>query len=500
MQITETSNDGLKREIQVVLGAQELTERRDQRIEELKDTVQIKGFRKGKVPTAHLKKVFGRQLMAEILQTAVEESSQKALQDRAERPAGQPKIDFPEDEKVMQSVVDGKADLSFSMSYEIIPKFEVVDFSTLELERLTSEVEDEEIDKAVKQLAERNITHEATETEAAADGFKLKINFEGRIDGELFEGGTAEGIELIIGQGGFIPGFEEQLVGAKAGDERTISVTFPETYPVETLKGKPAEFATKVIEVSAPKEPEINDAFAESLGAENLVKLRELVSEQMAREYAQVSRMKLKRVLLDQLNEKHDFELPPSLVDAEFEGIWQQVTRRMAQENKTFEQDTKSEEERREEYRDVAQRRVRLGLIIGEVGESNKVEVTQDELRQALLQEAQQYPGQAREVYEYYEKTPGAIAQLRAPIFEDKVIDLMIGKAKVTDKKVSVEELAKPLPGDEQDQDHNHDHHAHDHSHDHDHGHVHDENCGHDHSHDHGHDHGHDHEKPVDKG
>ncbi len=450
MQITETSADGLKREIQVVLGAQELTERRDKRIDELKDTVQIKGFRKGKVPIAHLRKVYGRQLMAEVLQAAVEESSQQALTDRDERPAGQPKIEFPEDEEAVETVISGQADFSYSMSYEIIPKFDVVDFSTLELERLVSDVEDEEIDKAIQQLAERNVSYEPSETEGAADGHKLKIDFVGTIDGEEFEGGTAEGIDLVIGQGGFIPGFEEGLMGAKAGEERTVNVTFPDDYPVDTLKGKPAVFAAKVTEVGLPKEAEINDAFAETLGAENLEKLREMVSEQMAREYEQVSRMKLKRVLLDQLNEKHDFELPPSLVDGEFEGIWTQVTQRMEQEGKTFEDEAKTEAEQRVEYRDVAERRVRLGLLLGDIGETNKVEVSQDELRQALLQEAQQYPGQAREVYEFYEKTPGAIAQLRAPIFEDKVVDLIIEQASVTEKKVSVEELAKPLDEDEE--------------------------------------------------
>lgn len=450
MQITETSAEGLKRELQVVVGAQELSERRDKRIAELKDTVQIKGFRKGKVPAAHLRKVYGRQLMAEILQAAVEETSQKALTDRDERPAGQPKIDFPEDEEFVETVIDGKADFAYSMSYEIIPKFDVVDFSTLELERLVSDVEDPEIDKALDQLAERNVSYEASETEAAADGHKLKIDFVGTMDGETFEGGTAEGIELVMGQGGFIPGFEEALVGGKAGDERTINVTFPEDYPVDTLKGKAAVFESKIQEVGLPKDAEINDEFATTLGAENLEKLREMVSEQMVREYAQVSRMKLKRELLDQLNDKHDFELPPSLVDSEFEGIWTQVTQRMEQEGKSFEDEAKTEAERRVEYRDVAERRVRLGLLLGEIGESNKVEVTQDELRQALLQEAQQYPGQAREVYEFYEKTPGAIAQLRAPIFEDKVVDLIVEKAQVTEKKVSVEELAKPVDEDDE--------------------------------------------------
>ena len=451
MQITETNAEGLKREIQVVVGAQELTERRDKRLDEIKDTVQIKGFRKGKVPVAHLRKVYGRQLMAEILQDTVEETSQKALDERDERPAGQPRIEFPEDEKVVETVIAGEADLAYSMSYEIIPKFEVVDFSTIELERLVSDVDDAELDKALQQLAERNVAYEPSETEAAADKHKLKIDFVGTIDGEAFEGGTAEDIDLVMGEGGFIPGFEDGLMGAKAGEERTVNVTFPEDYPVDTLKGKAAVFACKVKEVGLPKVPEINDEFATTLGAESLEKLREMVSEQMGREYEQVSRMKLKRVLLDKLNESHDFELPPSLVDAEFDGIWNQVTQNLDQQGKTFEDEEKSEAEQRVEIRDVAERRVRLGLLLGEIGEKNSVEVSQDELRQALFQEAQKYPGQAREVYEFYEKTPGAIAQLRAPIFEDKVIDLIIEGAQVTDKKVSVEELAKPLEGDEED-------------------------------------------------
>lgn len=448
MQVTETSAEGLKREIQVVLDAKDLTERRDERIEELKGQVQIKGFRRGKVPAAHLRKVYGKQLMAEILQTAVEESSQKALKEREERPASQPKIDFPEDEKLMEQVVSGESDLTYSMSYEIIPEFEVVDFSTLEFERLTADVEAEEVDKAIQQLAESNVSYEATE-DAAEDGYKMTVDFAGKVDGEPFEGGSSEGIELVIGQGGFIPGFTEGMVGAKAGEERKVEATFPEAYPVEDLKGKRAEFDVTVKEVAAPKVPEIDDEFAKTLGAEDLENLKQMVSEQMAREYAQVSRMKLKRQLLDKLNESHDFELPPVLVDAEFEGIWDQVTKQMEQAGRTFEDEEKSEEAMRQEHRDLAERRVRLGLIIGDVGEKNSIEVTQDELRAALLEEARKYPGQERFVYEYYEKTPGAIAQLRAPIFEDKVVDLIVDKASVIEKKVSVEELGKPLPGEE---------------------------------------------------
>jgi trigger factor len=449
MQVTETSAEGLKREIQVVLDAKELTNRRDERIEELKGQVQIKGFRRGKVPTAHLRKVYGRQLMAEILQNAVEESSQKALEEREERPAAQPKIEFPEDETVMESVVNGEADLSYSMSYEIIPKFAVVDFSTISLERLTADVDPEEVDKAIQQLAERNVSYEATEA-AAEDGCKVTVDFVGKIDGEPFDGGSAEGIELVLGEGGFIPGFTEGLVGAKAGEECKVEATFPDEYPVEELKGKTAEFDVTVKEVGAPKVPEIDDAFAQTLGAEDLAKLKEMVTSQMEREYAQVSRLKLKRELLDKLNEAHTFELPPSLVDAEFDSIWTQVTQRMEQAGRTFEDEKKSEDELRQEYRDVAERRVRLGLIIGDVGEKNKVEVTQDELRMALMEEARRYPGQERFVYEYFEKTPGAIAQLRAPIFEDKVVDLIVDEAKVTEKKVTLEELTKPLHEDEE--------------------------------------------------
>ncbi len=452
MQVTETSAEGLKREIQVVLGADELTGRRDKRIEEIKDQVQIKGFRRGKVPAAHLKKVFGRQFMAEVLQEAIEESSRQALDDRGERPALQPKIDFPEDDNTIETVMAGKSDLSFQMSYEIIPNFTVVDFESIELERLVADVESDEIDKAVDQLAERNVNYEAVSDEEAVDGYKLTIDFEGKIDGEPFEGGTSEGIDLVIGQGGFIPGFEDGLKGAKAGEERTVNVTFPEEYPVDTLKSKAAEFAVTVKEVGKPQKPEIDDEFAKTLGADDLAKLREMISEQMAREYEQVSRMKLKRALLDVLNERHDFELPPTLVDSEFDGIWGQVTRRMEQADSSFEDEGKSEEEMRKEYRDIAERRVRLGLVLGEIGDKAEIEVSQDELRQALFNEARQYPGQAKDVYDFYEKTPGAIAQLRAPIFEDKVVDHIIAGAKISDRKVSAEELAKPLPEDEEDE------------------------------------------------
>ena len=449
MQVTETNSDGLKREIQVTLAAADLNDRCDKRLEEIKDDVQIKGFRKGKVPKPHLKKVFGRRLMLEVLQEAVEESSRQALTDRDERPVAQPEISLPEDEAEIESVVTGAKDLAFSMSYEVIPPINLVELETIEVERLTAEVDDEALNEALEDLAKRNIAYTADEAATADDGDKLKIDFVGKIDGEAFEGGTAEDIDLVIGQGGFIPGFEDGLKGAKAGEEKVVTTTFPEEYPVDTLKGKEAVFDVTVKEVAKPSEAAVNDALAESLGVENLDKLKELVSNQISGELEQISRAKLKRSLLDLLDEKHNFELPPSLVQAEFDTVWNELTETMKKEEKTFESEGKSEDEVRKEYQDVAERRVRLGLIIGEIGEKFEIKVEQDELREAIVQQARQYPGQEQFVYEYFEKTPGAVSQLRAPIFEEKVVDVLIDKTTVKDRKVSREELVKPIDGDD---------------------------------------------------
>lgn len=449
MQVTETTSEGLKREIQVVLAANELNERCEKRLDEIKDDVQIKGFRKGKVPRVHLKKVFGRRLMLEVLQEAVEESSQKALTERNERPVSQPQIALPEDQAEIESVVTGNKDLAFSMTYEIIPEIELVDFATLDVERLVSSVEDSAIDEALADLAKRNTVYNAAEDAAADDGDKLKIDFIGKIDGEPFEGGTAEDVDLVMGQGGFIPGFEEGLKGAKTGEQRTVTTAFPDDYPVDTLKSKEAVFDVTVKEVANPGEAEVNDDLAVALGAENLEKLRELVSNQIASEYEQISRAKLKRTLLDVLDKKHSFELPPSLVDAEFDGIWKELTDDMQKQEKSFEDDGKTEDEARVEYREIAERRVRLGLVIGEIGDKHEIQVEQEELREALVQQARQFPGQEKAVYDYFEKTPGAISQLRAPIFEEKVVDFLIDKMNVADREVTRDELVKPLDDDD---------------------------------------------------
>jgi trigger factor len=447
MQVTETSTDGLKRTLKVVVGANELAERFTSRLDEVKDTIQIRGFRKGKVPVGHIKKVYGRSLMAEVLQDLVEKSSQQALTDRQERPAMQPQIAFSEDKDEIEQVMDGKADLAYTMSFEVLPKINLVDFSTLKLEREVVEVDDETIDKAVADLAERNVNFEVEEGRVAAEGDQLKIDFAGSIDGTPFEGGTGEDMEIVLGRGGFIPGFEDGLKGAKAGDEPTIKATFPAEYQVAELAGKEASFATKVKSVAKPVKPEINEDFAKGFGLDSLEALRKVMRERIEGEYADFSRTKIKRALLDALDKAHSFELPENLVNQEFEQIWNQVNNTLKQSGKSFEDEGKTEESARAEYRTLAERRVRLGLVLAEIGDKAKVEVSQEELRNALFREARRFPGQERMVYEYFEKTPGAVQQLRAPIYEDKVVDHILGEAKPTDKKVSREDLLK-MPDD----------------------------------------------------
>ncbi|MGD9784167.1 MAG: trigger factor [Hyphomicrobiaceae bacterium] len=445
MQITEVNSDGLKRTLKVVIGQDELTERFVKRLDEIKDRVQIKGFRRGKVPVAHLKKLYGRSLMAEVVDQAVKETSTKAITDRNERPAMQPSIDLPEDQGEIESIIGGKSDLAYSMSFEVLPKIDVSDLSGIKLERLVAEVEPQAIDEAVAELAKRSTTYDAQEGREASDGDRVTLDFVGKIDGEPFEGGADENMAVVVGQGNFIPGFEDGLKGAKAGEERVVKATFPDTYAEERLAGKEASFDVTIKEVAAPKVPAIDDDFARTLGMESIEKLREVVGARIGSDYAQGARMKLKRELLDALETAHAFELPASLVENEFNGIWAQLTRSLERESKTFADEGKSEDEAREEYRKLAARRVRLGLVIGEIGEKAKIEVSQDELRRALMEEARRYPGQEKFVYEYYEKTPGALAQLRAPIFEDKVIDHILEQVKPAERKVTKDELMKAV-------------------------------------------------------
>lgn len=445
MQVTETSSEGLKRKLKVVVGADELGERFSAHLDKIKDQVQIKGFRKGKVPISHIKKVYGRSVMNDVLQETIRETSNKAIVDRKERPAMMPDIQLAEGASEIESVVDGKADLAYEMSFEVLPDVKLTDFKELKLERLVADVEDEQLNEALAELAERNQTFAAEEGRAASDGDRVTIDFKGTVDGVEFDRGSGENLQLVIGNAGFIPGFEEGIKGAKKGESRDVKATFPAEYPVAELAGKDAVFAIMVKEVEKPVKSEITEEFAKSLGAEGLDNLKELVSAQIKRELDQASRMKLKRELLDALESSHSFELPPTLVEREFEAIWRQVTEGLAREGKTFADEGKSEDEAKAEYQKIAERRVRLGLVVGEIGDKNKIEVTQDEMRRALMEHARRFPGQEKNVYEYFEKTPGALQELRAPIFEDKVIDFVLELAKPSEKKVSRQELVDSL-------------------------------------------------------
>ncbi|MDX2205944.1 MAG: trigger factor [Hyphomicrobiaceae bacterium] len=496
MQVTETLVEGLKRELKVTIPIGELGKRFDSRLDEVKDQVQLKGFRKGKVPVAHLKKLYGRSLMAEVLEQTLNESSQKAVEARKERPATRPDIQLSEDKDEIERILSGQQDLAFVMKYEALPEIVFSEFSALKLEQEVADVAPESVDKALAELLDNGTTYDPQADRAGADGDRLTIDFVGSIDGVEFEGGKGEGVELVLGKSRFIPGFAEGLVGAKAGEQRNVSAKFPEDYPEASLAGKDAVFAITVKEVAAPQRPEADDAFAKTLGVDGIDKLKELIKGRIASEYASVSRNKIKRHVLDALDKAHDFALPQSLVDGELEGLWAQVKKGLEQQGKTFADEGRNEDEVRAEYRKIAERRVRLGLLIGEIGQKNSIDVSQDELRQALMEQARRYPGQEKFVYEYYQKNPQAIMELRAPIFEDKVIDHILALAKPTEKKVSVEELMKPVEGDDVahvlEAGH---HHGHDHGHDHDHGHVHGPDCDHDHDHHHhGHDHSHDHD------
>jgi trigger factor len=442
MQIVEKSGEGLSRVYGVTVPAADLNDRLEARITEITPQLNIKGFRPGKVPPAHVRRLHGKALMAEVVQEAINESSQKVLADNNIRPAGEPDLK-PEGD--IEQVIEGKADLAFELAVEVMPDFQPTDLSTIELKRPVYEPTEAEVDEAVKELAGQAKTYEPRTGKSvkAKDGDQLVIDFVGRIDGEAFEGGTASDTELVLGSGRFIPGFEEQLVGTKAGDTLTVKVSFPEDYQAANLAGKAAEFETTVKEVRAPVEAEPDDALAQRLGVESLEKLRELLKDNLKSQYAGASRFKLKRALLDVLDSRHDFPLPPKMVDAEFASIWSQVQQDKEQGNLPPEDADKSEDQLQTEYRKIAERRVRLGLVLAEIGRANNVQVTDQELGEAMRAEAMRYGPQAQQVFDFFRQNPGAQAQLRAPIFEDKVVDLIIGQAKVEDETVSKEDLLK---------------------------------------------------------
>lgn len=442
MQIVEKSGEGLSRVYGVTVPVADLNERLEARIIEITPQLNIKGFRPGKVPAAHVRRVHGKALMAEVVEQTISETTQKVLEDNKLRPASEPDLK-PEGD--IAQVIDGKADLSYEIAVEIMPDFEPTDLTKISLTRPVYEPTDAEVDEALDELAKQSRTYEPRTGKSlkAKDGDQLLIDFVGRIDGEAFQGGTAEDSELVLGSGQFIPGFEEQLVGAKPGDEVIVKVAFPADYQAANLAGKDAEFTTTVKEVRAPVDAKADDALAERLGVESLEKLKELLKQNLESQYTGASRFKLKRALLDVLDEKHDFPLPPKMVEAEFNAIWQQVQADKERGGLPPEDAEKSDDQLQTEYRKIAERRVRLGLVLAEIGRVNNVQVTDQELLDAMRQEAMRYGPQAQQIFDMFRQNAGMQAQLRAPIFEDKVVDLIVEKAAVTDEKVSKDDLLK---------------------------------------------------------
>ena len=440
MQVIETLAQGLKRELKVVIPAKDMEARMNERLAEVKDRVKINGFRPGKVPVAHLKKVYGKSIMADLVNEIVREKPTEILSGRGEKSATQPEVAMTEDEAEADKILNAEADLEFTVAYEIIPAIELKDVSGIKVTREVVEIADEEVNEQILKIAESARSYESKKGKAA-NGDRVTIDYLGKVDGVAFDGGKDEDAELVLGSNRFIPGFEEQLVGLKAGDEKTITVNFPADYPAANLAGKEATFDITVKDVAAAQDIEINDELATKLGLESADKLKEIVRGQIESQYGNLTRQKVKRQILDQLDEMYKFDTPAGLVDAEFDNIWRQINTDLAQSGKTFADEDTTEEEAREEYRKLAERRVRLGLVLSDIGEKAGVEVTEEEMQRALFQQLQQFPGQQKEILDFFRNTPGASASLRAPIFEEKVIDKLLSEISVTDKTVSKEEL-----------------------------------------------------------
>jgi len=442
MQVVEKSTEGLSRVIAVTIPVAELNAKLEAKVKEVAPQMKLKGFRPGKVPVSYVKKTFGRDFMGEIINAELNETSQKALEDANLRPAAPADMKLISD---MDKVIKGEEDLSYEMALEVMPEFTPVDPKTLKLARPTYEASDADLDEALTELAgqAKNYEDKKGKTVKAADGDQLTIDFLGKLDGEPFEGGAAEDADLVIGSNRFIPGFEEQLKGAKVGDEKTIEVTFPEDYQAKNLAGKLATFDVKVKAMKAEAPAVVDEDFAKRIGLESLDKLKELLRDNLNQQYAGAARFKLKRALLDQLDTAHSFDLPPKMVEAEFDGIWQQVEADKAAGQLPEEDAKKSDDELKAEYRKIAERRVRLGLVLAEIGRANNVGVTDQELNNAVMAEARNYPGQEKMVLDFYRQNPNAAAQLRAPIYEEKVVDLIFSQAETTDTSITKEELLK---------------------------------------------------------
>ena len=437
MQVTETLNEGLKRGYTIVVTAKELADKVDSKLKEAQPTIEMKGFRKGKVPMALLKKQFGEKVLGEAMQESVDGALNEHFEKSGDRPAGQPDV------KMTKEDWKEGDDVEVAVAYERLPDVPETDFTKLKVEKLVVKADEKDVDEALANLAESAQNFEPRKKGSKAkDGDQVVINFLGKVDGVAFEGGQADDYPLVLGSNSFIPGFEEQLVGAKAGDDVEVKVDFPDNYGSDALAGKAAVFDCKVNEVKEPKAAELDDELAKKFGAEDLAGLKGQVSERLEAEFAGAARMVMKRTLMDSLDDLVSFELPSSLIDNEAGQIAHQLWH---EDNPEVQGHDHPEIETTDEHKKLAERRVRLGLLLAEVGQIQEITVTDAEMQQAVMQQVQNYPGQEREFFEFIQKNEQMQQQLRAPIFEDKVIDYIVEQAKVTEKEVSKDALQKAV-------------------------------------------------------
>ena len=437
MQISETLSQDLHKQFTVTVAASELEGRVNARLEEMKPKVNLKGFRPGKAPVSFLKKQFGKSIMGEVVEAAVNEGSQRAIADNKLKPALQPRV---EPVGNVEDVVDGKSDLTFKVIVDLMPEFQTTDVSKLTVERLTADITDADVDEALDRLAKNVRNYAAKDGQAQSDDVVV-IDYEGSIADVPFEGGKGSDFSLTLGSGTFIPGFEDGLIGVKAGESREVKVTFPAEYHAPEMAGKDAVFKVIVKEVKAPEETKIDDDLAKKLGLDDLSTLKMRVRDQLQSDYKAASRLHLKRRVLDALDNAHSFPLPPAMVGHEFANIWAQVEEELKREGKTAADEGKTEDELKAEYHKIAERRVRLGLVLGKLGEQNGITVAGDEVQRAILARARQFPGQEQQVFQLYSQNQQAQAEIRAPLFEDKVVDFIAELATVNDRKVDKETL-----------------------------------------------------------
>ncbi len=442
MQVTETLNEGLKRALEITVPADDLDGRLTSKLDTLKGRLQLKGFRPGKVPAAHIRKMYGKQVMAEVLEEVIDESSTRVLTERGERPAFTPDIKLADEESAIEKMLAGGSDLAYRMEFEVLPEIELTDVTKIEIERPTMEIEAEELEKTLESLArEAQPFHVRDEAQPAQEGDRVSLSYVGKIDGEPFVNGTDENASLVLGSGTLLPQFEQAISGHKTGEAFTIDVTFPDDYGVAELDGMQATFDIVIKEIAAPGEMAIDDELAKQFGLEDLQALRTAIAQRYQEELNQSVRQNFKRLVLDELDKRHTFELPPTLVASEFNSMWKQMCAEMENAGETFEDAGTTEEKVKKEYQAIAERRIRLGLVLGEIGRNANISVSDEELKAAIDQQIHQNPVHGKAMWEHYRKNPQALDALRMPLYEEKVVNYLSELMTITDRKMSREEF-----------------------------------------------------------